>query len=143
VVEGDRDGKPVSPHDAFVEQCVLGGMLLFRQAADEVIHDQAVTVNDFFIPAHRLLFEVIRDMYVRENSGGVGPVGIALAHAGRLDEVGGVGYLQELAGVVDEHVPTFAYADILKTVTENRVRAEAMGLLDEDRPLPEPPSDFE
>ena len=51
------------PHDVAAEQCVLGGMLLSKDAISDVI--EVIRPNDHYRPAHQLVHEAILDLYAR------------------------------------------------------------------------------
>ena len=58
---GDFERTP--PHDIAAEQCVLGGMLLSRDAISDVL--ETIHPRDHYRPAHQILHEVILDLYGR------------------------------------------------------------------------------
>jgi replicative DNA helicase len=102
-----------TPHDVPAEECVLGSMLLSRDAiADvtEIIKNPA----DFYRPAHQTIFQAI---IARYNLGApVDPIVINddLMKSGDISRVGGIGYLHNLV----QQVPTAAngeyYAEIVR-----------------------------
>src|SRR6202000_3516307 len=51
------------PHDVAAEQCVLGGMLLSKDAISDVI--EVIRPTDHYRPAHQLVHEAILDLYGR------------------------------------------------------------------------------
>ena len=51
------------PHDVAAEQCVLGGMLLSKDAISDVI--EVIQPPDHYRPAHQLIHEAILDLYAR------------------------------------------------------------------------------
>ena len=51
------------PHDIAAEQCVLGGMLLSKDAISDVL--EVIRGADYYRPAHQLVHEVILDLYGR------------------------------------------------------------------------------
>ena len=51
------------PHDVAAEQCVLGGMLLSKDAISDVI--EVIRPTDHYRPAHQLVHEAILDLYAR------------------------------------------------------------------------------
>jgi replicative DNA helicase len=57
------DFERTPPHDVAAEQCVLGGMLLSKDAISDVI--EALRPTDHYRPAHQLIHEAILDLYGR------------------------------------------------------------------------------
>ena len=57
------DFERTPPHDVAAEQCVLGGMLLSKDAISDVI--EVIRPTDHYRPAHQLVHEAILDLYGR------------------------------------------------------------------------------
>ena len=57
------DFERMPPHDVAAEQCVLGGMLLSKDAISDVI--EVIRPADHYRPAHQLIHEAILDLYSR------------------------------------------------------------------------------
>src|SRR5260370_17462731 len=51
------------PHDVAAEQCVLGGMLLSKDAISDVI--EVIRPQDHYRPAHQIIHEIVLDLYAR------------------------------------------------------------------------------
>ena len=51
------------PHDIAAEQCVLGGMMLSKDAISDVI--EVIRATDHYRPAHQIVHETILDLYGR------------------------------------------------------------------------------
>lgn len=85
--ENATSGLRVPPHSLEAEESLLGAMLLSDQAISACAG--VVTVEDFYRPAHRHIFDAIITLYSKGE--GVDPVTVAaeLGHAGVLDAVGG------------------------------------------------------
>lgn len=94
----------VPPQDVNAEQCVLGGMLLSRDAITEVV--EILDGPEFYRPAHEAIFRTIASMAVRLEP--TDPVSVAakLAKLGDLERVGGRDYLHALV----QQTPTAANA---------------------------------
>ncbi|MGB6057894.1 MAG: replicative DNA helicase, partial [Microthrixaceae bacterium] len=77
----------VPPHSLDAEESLLGAMLLSEQAISAAAG--LVSVEDFYRPAHRHIFDAILALYSKGE--GIDPVTVAdeLAHAGLLEAVGG------------------------------------------------------
>ena len=63
----DLDFDRVPPNDIAAEQCVLGGMLLSKDAIADVI--DVIRPGDHYRPAHQLVHEAILDLYARGEPG--------------------------------------------------------------------------
>ena len=51
------------PQDIAAEQCVLGGMLLSKDAIADVV--EILRAGDFYRPAHATVFDAVLDLYGR------------------------------------------------------------------------------
>ena len=92
------------PQDLAAEQSVLGGMLLSKDAIADVV--EVVRGNDFYRPAHELVYEAILDLYGRGEPADAVTVSAELQKRGELGRVGGAPYLHTLL----QSVPTAANA---------------------------------
>ena len=68
------------PQDLTAEQCVLGGMLLSKDAVADVL--EKLRPNDFYKPANQLVYDAILDLYGRGEPADAVTVAAALAEAG-------------------------------------------------------------
>lgn len=101
----------VPPHSIEAEQSVLGGLMLDDRAWDEVA--DRLEPGDFYRPAHRIIFEVMREL-----AGGLQPLDVltvseAIRARGLLEKTGGVAYLAELAESTPAASNVLAYARIV------------------------------
>ncbi len=83
------------PQNVEAEQSVLSACLLNGEAVEEII--LRLKPENFFRPAHRIIFEAVYDLTVRRIP--VDPIALAdtLQAKGQLEAVGGKAYLVELA----------------------------------------------
>ncbi len=83
------------PQNIEAEQSVLAACLLNGEATEEII--LRLKPENFFRPAHRIIFEAIYDLTVRRIP--IDPIALAdtLQAKGQLEAVGGKAYLVELA----------------------------------------------
>ncbi len=141
VVPGpDRDGgagfgEPAfdrtPPQDMAAEQCVLGGMLLSKDAIADVV--EILRSADFYRPAHATLFDTVLDLYGRGEPADPITVAAALTAAGDLARVGGGPYLHTLISSVPTAANSAYYAKIvaeravLRRLVEAGTRIVAMG----------------
>src|SRR5262245_66675792 len=95
-----QDGTPrqdlgrTPPQDVAAEQSVLGGMMLSKDAIADVI--EVLRSNDFYRPAHELIFESVLDLYGRGEPADAVTVSAELTKRGDLSKVGGPAYLHTL-----------------------------------------------
>lgn len=89
----EREGR-VPPQALEVEEAVLGAMLIEHEAATVVL--QMLKADDFYKPAHQHIFEVLHDLYERDNPLDLLTVENELRDQELLDACGGPGYLSEL-----------------------------------------------
>ena len=102
------------PQDLAAEQSVLGGMLLSKDAIADVI--ESLSLNDFYKPAHSLVFEAILDLYSRGEPADTITVAAELDKNGSLGRIGGAVYLHTLMATV----PTAANAAFYATIVAEK-----------------------
>ena len=102
------------PQDIPAEQCVLGGMMLSKDAIADVV--EIVRSGDFYRPAHVAVFDAILDLYGRGEPADAITVGAALTTAGELARAGGLPYLHTLIA----SVPTAANAGYYARIVAER-----------------------
>jgi replicative DNA helicase len=112
-VPAPRDGQfeRTPPQDIAAEQCVLGGMLLSKDAIADVV--EILRSSDFYRPVHATIFEAILDLYGRGEPADPITVAAALADSGDLARVGGAPYLHTLIASVPTAANTSYYARIV------------------------------
>ncbi|GAB3943453.1 replicative DNA helicase [Corynebacterium tapiri] len=92
------------PHDPEAERGVLGALLLSADQAIDVLDE--LSAEDFYNPAHQLIFKAIVDLYADGTTIDPVIVGGRLDRFNNLDRVGGAPYLHTLV----QSVPTAANA---------------------------------
>jgi replicative DNA helicase len=100
------------PQDVFAEQCVLGGMLLSKDAIADVL--EAIRPTDFYRPAHQTLYEATLDLYARGEPADPVTVAGELTRRGELSRVGGLPYLHTLVSTVPTAANAGYYAAIVR-----------------------------
>src|ERR1700740_1715026 len=100
------------PHDVAAEQCVLGGMLLSKDAISDVI--EVIRPTDHYRPAHQLVHEAILDLYARGEPADPIPVANELTRRGELSRIGGAPYLHTLIASVPTAANAGYYARIVR-----------------------------
>jgi replicative DNA helicase len=112
---GDQRGgesfERTPPQDVAAEQCVLGGMLLSKDAIADVL--EILRAPDFYRPAHLTIYEAILDLYGRGEPADAITVAAALADANQLAKVGGAPYLHTLISTVPTAANASYYARIV------------------------------
>ncbi|MEW2382473.1 replicative DNA helicase [Micromonospora sp. NPDC047707] len=108
-----RDGQfeKTPPQDIAAEQCVLGGMLLSKDAIADVV--EILKSNDFYRPIHATIFDTILEIYGRGEPADSITVAAALADSGDLVRIGGAPYLHTLIASVPTAANAAYYARIV------------------------------
>src|ERR671932_279354 len=92
------------PQDIAAEQSVLGGMLLSKDAIADVV--EVLHGNDFYRPAHQVIYDCILDLYGRGEPADAITVAAELNRTDQLSKMGGAVYLHTLI----QSTPTAANA---------------------------------
>jgi replicative DNA helicase len=106
------DFERTPPHDVAAEQCVLGGMLLSKDAISDVI--EVLGPTDHYRPAHQLIHEAILDLYGRGEPADAITVANELSRRGEIARVGGGPYLHTLIASVPTAANAGYYARIVR-----------------------------
>ena len=106
------DFERTPPHDVAAEQCVLGGMLLSKDAISDVI--EVIRPTDHYRPAHQLIHEAILDLYGRGEPADAITVANELTRRGEITRVGGGPYLHTLIASVPTAANAGYYARIVR-----------------------------
>ncbi|QLQ38536.1 replicative DNA helicase [Micromonospora robiginosa] len=107
----DASFEKTPPQDVAAEQCVLGGMLLSKDAIADVV--EILKTNDFYRPVHATIFDAILDIYGRGEPADPITVAAALADSGDLARIGGAPYLHTLIASVPTAANAAYYARIV------------------------------
>ncbi|MCI9888330.1 replicative DNA helicase [Micrococcales bacterium 31B] len=106
----ERGGR-TPPQDLYAEQAVLGSMMLSRDAIADVI--EVMRGDDFYKPAHQVIFEAIAEIYAAGDPVDALTVGGKLTEQGELGRVGGPTYLFDLISSVPTAASAGYYAEIV------------------------------
>jgi len=112
IVPSSDDFERTPPHDVAAEQCVLGGMLLSKDAISDVI--EVIRPTDHYRPAHQLIHEAILDLYGRGEPADAITVANELTRRGEIARVGGGPYLHTLIASVPTAANAGYYARIVR-----------------------------
>ena len=111
------------PNNINAENAVLGAILIDDKAADTLIPN--LNANDFYLVANRTIFAVMKEL--QDSSVPIDTVSVsdALERIGKLDEIGSIAYLSELAEGIPSAANCEYYADIVKRDSLTRKVIEA------------------
>jgi replicative DNA helicase len=107
-----EDFERTPPHDIPAEQCVLGGMMLSKDAISDVL--EVISASDHYRPAHQLVHETIMDLYGRGEPADAITVAAELTKRGDIAKVGGAPYLHTLIASVPTAANAGYYARIVR-----------------------------
>ncbi len=121
-----KDEKRVTrgmPNNIDAEASVLGAILIDNRAADTLI--PMLKEHDFYLAANRIIFNTMKEL--QETSKPIDTVSVcdALEVKGKLDEVGSISYISELAEGVVSAANGEHYVSILKRDSLTRRVIEA------------------
>ena len=109
---GGGEFERTPPHDIAAEQCVLGGMLLSKDAISDVL--DVIKGPDYYRPAHQLIHEIILDLYGRGEPADPVTVSAELTRRGDIGRMGGAPYLHTLIASVPTAANAGYYARIVR-----------------------------
>jgi len=107
-VELDR----TPPQDVVAEQCVLGAMLLSKDAIADVV--EVLKPGDFYRPAHQTVYDAVLDLYGRGEPADPVTIAAELTRDGTLAKIGGAPYLHTLIASVPTAANAAYYAEIVR-----------------------------
>jgi len=93
-----EQGGRMPPQDEEVEKNVLGAMMLDKEGV--AIALEALDAVDFYKDKHRLVFEAMISLYQKHEAVDILTLTEELRRQTTLEEIGGAGYLSELASLV-------------------------------------------
>ncbi|MDR3600211.1 MAG: replicative DNA helicase [Desulfosporosinus sp.] len=138
----------VPPQNLEAEQAVLGAMMLEPEAGSSVF--EMLQPEDFYRDNHRLIFSALRDLFEKGDPVDLVSVAEILRQQGRLEQVGGISTISEIARSVPSAANVEYYAKLVteKALLRQLIRAtssilergyepgeEARGLLEEAEKL--------
>jgi len=100
------------PQDMEAEQCVLGAMLMSKDAIADVV--EVLRGGDFYRPAHEQVYNAITELYGRGEPADAVTVSDELGKRGELVRVGGAPYLHTLLASVPIAANAGWYAEIVR-----------------------------
>ncbi|WP_425486917.1 replicative DNA helicase [Microlunatus speluncae] len=118
-----RGADRTPPQDLAAEQCVLGAMLMSKDAIADVV--EVLRGVDFYRPAHELIYEAVLDLYGRGEPADAITVSDELTKRGEATRVGGAPYLHTLLASVPIAANAGYYAEIVREKAILRRLADA------------------
>src|SRR5215204_2229887 len=109
--EAPRLSDRTPPQDMEAEQCVLGAMLMSKDAIADVV--EVLRGADFYRPAHEQVYNAITDLYGRGEPADAITVSDELGKRGELLRIGGAPYLHTLLASVPVAANAGYYAQIV------------------------------
>ena len=106
-----RSSDRTPPQDVEAEQCVLGAMLMSKDAIADVV--EVLRGADFYRPAHEQVYHAIIDLYGRGEPADAVTVSDELGKRGELLRIGGGPYLHTLLASVPVAANAGYYAQIV------------------------------
>lgn len=101
----------VPPQNLEAEQAVLGALMLEPETGSSVF--EILQPEDFYRDNHRLIFIALRDLFERGDPVDLVSVAEALRQTGRLEQVGGIATVSQIARSVPSAVNIEFYAKIV------------------------------
>lgn len=106
----------VPPHSEDAERGVLGAVLLDADKVMDLCIERQLAPDSFYIPAHRVIFEVMMELSRGGRPLDLLTVGERLKSAGLLDRIGGASTLHRIV----DATPTSAHADYYINIVRDR-----------------------
>ncbi len=102
----------VPPHDLEAEKSVIGALLLDKDAIVKVV--EYLRPKHFYKTAHTFIYDAILNLYEKREPADLITVPAELKRQNRLEEVGGVTYLSELATAIPTSANIEYYAQMIR-----------------------------
>jgi replicative DNA helicase len=99
------------PQDIAAEQCVLGSMILSKDAIADVV--ERLRSADFYRPAHQIVYDTVLDLYGRGEPADMVTVIAELNKTGQLTKIGGGSYVHTLIDMVPTAANAGYYANLV------------------------------
>jgi replicative DNA helicase len=106
------DALRVPPQSVEAEQAVIGGLMLAPDSLDRV--GDLLTEEDFYRRDHRLIYRAIRELSEKNKPFDAVTLGEWLEANNLAEQIGGTGYLIELASTTPSAANIRAYAEIVR-----------------------------
>ncbi|HEY5952521.1 MAG TPA: replicative DNA helicase [Kofleriaceae bacterium] len=107
----------VLPHNLDAEASILGGILLRN---DVLLQLETLEIDDFYHHQHKVVFEAIRNLEAAAKPVDVVTLENEIEKKGKLEAIGGIAFLGELAMRVPTTDNILAYSEIVKDHSQAR-----------------------
>jgi replicative DNA helicase len=114
--QADQSGRRLPPYSEEAERGVLGSALIESTRVIELCSMRTLSADAFYIPAHRILFELLLGMYQAARPVDLLTVGEELKKNGQIATVGGPSFLE---GLLDS-TPTSAHAEYYIQIVQQK-----------------------
>ncbi len=121
--EAKIDALRVPPQSVEAEQAVIGGLMLAPESLDRV--GDFLTEHDFYRRDHRLIYRAIRELSEKNRPFDAVTLGEWFESNSLSEQIGGTGYLVELASSTPSAANIRAYAEIVREKAVLRQLIEA------------------
>jgi replicative DNA helicase len=111
-IESIKPSLKVPPHSIEAEQAVLGGLMLDNNAWEQIA--DKLNEQDFYRNDHRIIFRTISSLAVQDKPLDLITISERLEAQKELEDIGGLGYLGQIAKNTPSAANISAYADIVK-----------------------------
>lgn len=108
----------VPPHSVEAEQAVLGGVFLKPESLDVIV--DMLSDEDFYLPAHKVIFEAFRDLSLKDAPVDLVSVAEQLKSRSQLEMAGGAAYLVDLTRSIVSAANAEYYATIVRDKSMSR-----------------------
>ena len=102
----------VPPQNVEAEQCVLGAMLIEKEAISKVT--ELLQARDFYKEAHKQIYRRILELYEKNEAVDIVTLTEVLKRHNQLEEVGGLAYISFLANAVPTAANVSYHAKIIE-----------------------------
>jgi replicative DNA helicase len=107
----------VLPHNLDAEASILGGVILRNEL---LLQLETLEIDDFYHHQHKVVFEAIRNLEATAKPIDVVTLENEIQKKGKLEAIGGIGFLGELALRVPTADNVLAYTEIVKDHSQAR-----------------------
>ncbi len=114
----------VLPHNLDAEASVLGGVILRNDVLSQI---DTLEPDDFYDHKHKIVFQAIRNLEAASKPIDVVTLEVEIEKQGKLDAIGGIGFLGELALRVPTADNVLAYTEIVSDKHQARKLMLASG----------------
>lgn len=100
------------PQNLEAEQCVIGSMLIDKSSIAQVV--EVLRSDDFYRDAHKVIFQIIVDLYQKDVPVDIVTLVEALTSAQKLEAAGGITYITQICNAVISTANLSSYIKIVE-----------------------------